>query len=184
MKLSAAYVKIGDSKNADNYTLKYWIANGKAITTGSSNGDWSEIVRTGIYSEKKAFAGHCWQINGYDDNYVFPDGSKGGFHCPNSWGGVGAFWIKYSDIGVLYTQYYEVGVEDIDALKKIQEAKEVNANKFYEAAKAKGIINGERPNDIASETEISIMAYRTQGIKDRKLTRQAWADIIQSNILR
>lgn len=71
---------------ADIYTLKYWISLGRAITTGTQRGDWGKIVDTGIYSEKKTNAGHCFQLNGYDDNFVFPDGSKGGFHCPNSWG--------------------------------------------------------------------------------------------------
>lgn len=53
MKHSSGYVKIGDSRNADVYTLKYWLSTNKCIVTGSSYGDWGKIVETGIYSESK-----------------------------------------------------------------------------------------------------------------------------------
>ena len=46
MNFSAAYINIGGNGRADLYTLKYYIYSGKAITTGSKNGDWGKIVET------------------------------------------------------------------------------------------------------------------------------------------
>lgn len=48
--------------------------------------------------------GHCFQFPKYDDNQVIGD-DIGGFYCPNSWGGRGAFWISYKQIKSLFTQY-------------------------------------------------------------------------------
>lgn len=91
--------------------------------------------------------------------------------------------MKYSDIGLLYSQYYEIGTEDIASIKLIQSAKEARETVFAELAKTKGIWNGANPDAIATEIEISIMAYRTQ-VGTAKKSRQVWADIIQANILR
>lgn len=155
MNLSNGYTLIGGANSADLYTMKYWLAQHRDITTGSANGDWGAIVRTGVYSESAKAQGHCFKFNGYDDAHVFPNGEKGGFHCPNSWGGIGDFWMPYSMIGRLFSQYIQLGKEDIDALKK---AKDTNKALYLE--KAKKVWNGERASDIATAEEIKIMLGR------------------------
>ena len=183
--LSSAYVKLWDYTRADLYTLKYYLHSGKCIVTGSRRWNWWLVVETGIYSEASKDSGHCFQINWYDDNYVFPDGTKGWFHSPNSWAGRGAFWMKYSDAEkLLYSQYYEIGTEDIEELKKIAQIKESNDAVFAEKARVAGIWNGNAPDSKATNYEISVMFYRTQKAGQGTLSRQKVADIIQANILR
>jgi len=62
--------------NIDPTPIKIALANEYAVATGTSNGDWSKILQTGIYSEKSTRSGHIWQINGYSDTYEFPNGEK------------------------------------------------------------------------------------------------------------
>lgn len=73
------------------------------------------------------------------------------------------FWIKYSDAEkLLYSQYYEIGTEDIAALKALQGAKDNLNEKHAKLAQDKGIWNGQNPDSIATASEIATMAYRTQ----------------------
>lgn len=76
MKYSVGYVRITSPGNTNPQPLKQVLSDGYCIATGTSNGDWGKIIQTGIYSEKQTRSGHIWQINGYDDNYTFPNGEK------------------------------------------------------------------------------------------------------------
>ena len=93
--------------------------------------------------------------------------------------------MKYSDAEkLLFSQYYEIGTEDIDALKKLAQIKESNDVAFAEKARVAGIWNGTNPDAKATNYEIAVMFYRTQKATHGTYTRQQVADVVQANILR
>ena len=177
---SIGYAKVVWPRNTDPTLIKRAIANKYLPTTGSAYGDWGKIIETGIYSEKSTPSGHCFQLNGYDDNYEFPSGEKWGFHSPNSWANRGAFWIPYSMIGRLYTTYIQLDPSDIGAMR---DYRNIQAKLYAEKSKAKLIWNGERGDVIASDEEISIMLSRWLDILGAR-TRQYWATTCEDRILR
>lgn len=157
MTYSVGYALITSPGNRNPDPIKKALVNGYAVATGSSHGDWAKVCETGVYSERSAPAGHIWQINGYDDNHLFPSGEKGGFHCPNSWAGVGMFWIPYSMIGLLYSAYIQLDPSDIEAMR---DYRNIQAKLYAEKAKAKLIWNGENGDSIATDSEIRTMLSR------------------------
>ena len=157
--------------------MKYWIANKRAITTGSTFGNWREIVRTGIYSEKDTAAGHCWQITEYDDDRKIGD-DVGGFYSPNSWGGTGQFWMSYKQVKRLFTQYIALGAADMNALKDLK-----NKRTAEYLQKSKDCWNKERPNEIASPYEIAVMVNRAKSLHKNE-SRLFYATLFSDYILR
>ncbi len=180
MKYCVGYVKVAPAGNTNPEPLKQVLADGYCIATGTGNGDWGKIIQTGVYSEKQGFSGHVWQINGYDDNHTFPNGERGGFHSPNSWGGRGGFWIPYSMIGKLYSTYIMLDPSEVD---KFNELRNFQAKLHADQAKEKGIWNGNNGTDIATDGEIRTMISRAMDIMGVR-PRQYWATIFDEKILR
>lgn len=154
MNLSKGYAAVGYSGNAMSEILKYWIWQGRAITTGSTYGDWWKIINTGIYSESSKSQGHCWQFSKFDDNQKIGD-DVGGFYSPNSWLGRGAFWMSYRMANRLFTQYIALGPTDLAALKNLQ-----NKRTQEYLVKSAAVWNKKNPEDIATPYEIATMVNR------------------------
>jgi len=151
MKLIGGYIKIGDSGQADAYTIQYWMSKGYAVFSGSANGNWSKVIATGDYSESTAPAWHAFQLNGYEK---FPDGNLT-FHSPNSWGGVWDFWMNFEKYWQkLFTQYVIIPTSEIELLK---EAKWKRKLELLGKANEYKIWDGKRGSDIATAFEISKM---------------------------
>ena len=161
--------------------MKKVLASGKAIVTGVGTAEWGKVVEKHEYFRTSKWSGHIFDITGYDDNYVFSDGTRGGFYVENSWGNRGYFWIKYSDIDVLFSQYYFDEVEKIRADRRTK-----NLQKAFE----KKIWNEERPSDMATASEIRIMINRALAVADNKISsdwrtfRSSYALLFEEKIVR
>lgn len=83
-------------------------------------------------------------------------------------------------IGRLFSQYIQLGTEDIAALKKLKDDRNMN---YSSLAKTRGIWNGERPSILATADEIKIMLERANNVHTGK-AREYWAKKIESKILR
>lgn len=177
---SIGYARVSWPGNTDPFLIKRALANGYVPTTGSAYGDWGKIIETGIYSEKSTPSGHCFDLNGFDDNYVFPSGEKWGFHSPNNWDGRGAFWIPYSMIKRLYTTYIQLDPSDIQAMR---DYRNIQAKLYAEKSKAKLVWNGSNSDAIATDEEIRIMLSRAIDIMGAR-SRQYWATMFSDKILR
>jgi|GEM_PF-1993390 hypothetical protein len=175
------YIRIGMSGFADAQAMKKILASGKAIVTGVGTAEWHKIVEKHEYFRTSKWSGHIFDITGYDDNHVFADGTKGGFYVENSFGENGYLWLKYSDIDVLFSQYYFDEVEKIRADRRTK-----NLQKSFE----KKIWNEERPQDLATATEIRIMLNRALAVVDNKISsdwrtfRSSYALLFEEKIVR
>ena len=155
------YIRIAMAGFADAQTMKKVIASGKTIVSGVGTAEWNKVVEKHEYFRTSKWSGHIFDITGYDDNYAFSDGTRGGFYVENSWGNRGYFWIKYSDIDVFFSQYYFDEVEKIRADRRTK-----NLQKSFE----KNIWHEERPADLASATEMRIMLNRALAVVDNKIS--------------
>lgn len=63
------------------------IDNGNFLCTGSSNGDWAETKKTGIYTLRKnnKFGWHAWCIVSYEDNFFWAINSWWDKRGPHGW---------------------------------------------------------------------------------------------------
>lgn len=177
MGFSKGYALVGNRNNANVDALKYWIWQGRAITTWSTYWDWGKIIRTGIYSESSKEAGHCWQFSKYDDNQIIGN-ERGGFYSPNSWNGHGAFWLPYSMVDKLFTQYIALWPADLEALKNLQ-----NKRTQEYLKKSAHVWNAKNANDIASPFEIATMINRALKFLGNQ-KRQRYIEIFEEKILR
>lgn len=180
MKYTVGYARVAAPGNIDPTPIKRALANQYAVVTGSQYGDWSKIIDTGIYSEKKTPSGHVYEFNGYSDTYEFPNGEKWGFHSPNSWWGRGGFWIPYSMIGRLYSCYIQLGPSDAGALRDHRNAL---AKKYADLAQSKWFWNWQNGENIATPEEIRIMLSRALDIMGAR-TRQYWGDTFIDKIIK
>ncbi|MGP1582975.1 MAG: hypothetical protein ACTTH6_01965 [Candidatus Altimarinota bacterium] len=170
------YIRIAMAGFADAQAMKKVLASGKAIVTGVGTAEWHKIVKKHEYFRTSKWSGHIFDITGYDDNYVFADGTKGGFYVENSFGENEYFWLKYSDIDVLFSQYYFDEAEKIRADRRTK-----NLQKAFE----KKIWNEERPADIATTFEIRAMLNRALGPPDNyQFFRKHFALMCEDKILR
>ncbi len=170
------YIRIEIGGFADAQAMKKILASGKAIVTGVGTAEWGKVVERHEYFRTSKWSGHIFDITGYDDNHVFADGTKGGFYVENSFGENGYFWLKYSDIDVLFSQYYFDEVEKIRADRRTK-----NLQKSFE----KKIWNEERPADIATTFEIRAMLNRALGPPDNyQFFRKHFALMCEDKILR
>lgn len=150
------YIRLDLAGFANVEKMKSAIVSGKAVVTGVLHGNWQEVVRTHEWKRTNRVSGHIFDIVGYDDEYVFADGTRGGFYVENSWGNSGYFWLKYSDISELFSQYIFENVEKISEKRRTK-----NLQKAFDAK----IWNEERPDDTAVAHEIRIMINRALGLR-------------------
>lgn len=175
------YIRLDLAGFANVEKMKSAIASGKAVVTGVLHGNWGEVVRTHEWKRTNKVSGHIFDIVGYDDEYVFVDGTKGGFYVENSWGDYGYFWLKYSDVSELFSQYIFENVEKISEKRR---------DKFLQKAYDEKIWNEERPNEIATAFEIRVMLNRTLALLDNKVSsdwktfRSSYANLFEEKILR
>lgn len=179
MKLIGAYLKI--TVNTPE-RLKRSLANGKGIATGVRFADWNEVVRTGELNDTTKEGGHIFAILGYDDNHTFSDGYKGGFYVPNSWAGTGSFWIRYKDIGRLFSKYEFLLTTDLQKFVEAQKNRRtVNLQKAFDHK----IWNESNPKQLATALEIAVMVNRALWHPDDyKIARGAIAWVLSDKILR
>lgn len=183
LKYIGAYVRIATTGNAEVEMMKKIISGGKGIATGVPRANWWEVVRTGEFQHTTANVwGHIFALLWYDDDHTFADGSKGGLWCPNSWGGIGGFWIKYTDVKILYSQYEFALTNELNQILKAKENRRtVNLQKALDA----GIWNEKNPNDKASDLEIRTMVNRATKHSDTyKNRRGAIANTFEAKIIR
>lgn len=170
------YVKIGEYGKANSYAIRYWNHKGFTVVTWSAKWDWEKVIATGKYAEQKWNAGHCFYFNWYEkgaDNKVKN-------HAPNSWNWLGDFWLDFDTYWtVLFTQYIIIETKDIAILNELRWKRKANA--LIKAREYK-LWNGERPWDIATDKEITIMVHRALNITSAQ-TRAWYASIFQKRIL-
>ena len=170
------YIRIAMAGFADAQTMKKVIASGKTIVSGVGTAEWNKVVEKHEYFRTSKWSGHIFDITGYDDNYAFSDGTRGGFYVENSWGNRGYFWIKYSDIDVLFSQYYFDEAEKIRADRRTK-----NLQKAFE----KKIWNEERPANMANTFEIRVILNRALGLPDNyQFFRKHFALMCEDKIIR
>lgn len=175
------YIRLDLAGFANVEKMKRAIVSGKAVVTGVAFGNWGEVVRTHEWKRTSKQSGHIFDIVGYDDEYVFADGSHGGFYVENSWGNHGYFWLKYSDVSELFSQYIFENVEKISEKRRTK-----NLQKVFEAK----IWNEERPAELASASEIRIMLNRALAVADNKISedwrtfRSSYALLFEEKIIR
>lgn len=150
------YVRLDMAGFANIEKIKKALNSGKAVVTGVAKGNWGEVIRTHEYKRTNKASGHIFDIVGYDDEYVFEDGTRGGFYVENSWGNRGYFWLKYSDASELFSQYIFENTEEIKKARK---------NNYLQKAFDAKIWNEERPDDTAVAHEIRIMINRALGLR-------------------
>lgn len=114
-------------------------------------------MKTHEYRITSRNSGHIFDIVGYDDDYIFADGTRGGFYVENSWGNRGYFWLKYSDASELFSQYIFENTEEIKKARK---------NNYLQKAFEHKIWNEENPEKIATAKEIRIMVNRALNLGD------------------
>lgn len=158
--------------------IKKALASGRLVYTGSARGKWSSIKVTHYYEEGTAFAGHAYCIVGYDDiNQVLIARNS----WSESWGVEGHFYIRYSDVKYLYSQYIVLDPSDAQYLKDFRN---MRAKLYAQQAQDKGIWNGTRPDDKPSDEEILTMVNRGLGYVGGASTRRYYATAFQDKILR
>lgn len=162
--ITGGYVTIGSNGNPNIGKMKQILAiEKKAIYTGVPIANWSETSRNHEYSlNKPAISGHAFDITGYDDDHKCKDGTTGAFFVGNSWQD-GYFWLPYSMVTHLFTQYVNIYTDDIE---KMKEAKKKRKNIFLQKAFEKKIWNEERPADAVTGAEVRIMMNRALGLAD------------------
>lgn len=175
------YIRLDLAGFANIDKMKKAIVSGKAVVTGVAFGNWGEVVRTHEWKRTNKASGHIFDIVGYDDEYVFADGTKGGFYIENSWGNFGYFWLKYGDVSELFSQYIFENVEKISEKRRTK-----NLQKVFEAK----IWNEERPSDMATASEIRIMVNRALATIDARISvdyrtfRSSYASLFEEKIVR
>jgi len=158
-----AYVRIdtGGGTNVDK--MKMIIAGGKGIATGVKLADWQAIKTSKEWNKTTKQGGHIFAITGYDDEHTFSDGYKGGFFSPNSWGGIGQFWIRYSEIKHFFSRYeFALTTE----LEKVIKARENRRTLYLQKAFEAKIWNESNPDQVATPSEIAKMFKRGLGFAD------------------
>lgn len=151
------YIRLDLAGFANVEKIKKALNSGKAVVTGVAKGNWWEIMKTHEYRITSRNSGHIFDIVGYDDDYIFADGTRGGFYVENSWGNRGYFWLKYSDASELFSQYIFENTEEIKKARK---------NNYLQKAFEHKIWNEENPEKIATAKEIRIMVNRALNLGD------------------
>ena len=170
------YIRLDLAGFANIDKIKKAIVSGKAVVTGVAFGNWGEVVRTNEWKRTNKASGHVFDIVGYNDEYMFEDGTRGGFYIENSWGNHSYFWLKYSDVSELFSQYIFENVAKISEKRRTK-----NLQKVFEAK----IWNEERPSDMATAREIRIMVNRALGLpEDYQFFRKHFALMCEDKILR
>lgn len=175
------YVRVIDGASAVQ-AIKRRISEGKWIGTGTAKGNWEEIVRTGEWHEWQEFRGHIHFIAWYDDDKKFENGEVGWVYFPNSWGGIGAFWMSYKDLGKLYTKYIPLLPEE---KKYIIEAKKKRRTALLQKAFEYKLWDESRPNDKATDMEIVKIIHRAMKMDESALSCRAfYAVLFEERIVR
>lgn len=160
-----AYVRIDTAWGSNVDKMKSILASGKGIATGVKLADWTAIKKSQEWNHTTKNWGHIFAITGYDDEHVFSDWYKWGFYSPNSWDGVGKFWIRYADIRYFFSRYEFVLTED---LEKVIKARENRRTLYLQKAFDAKIWNETNPDQIATAREIATMFKRGLGYGDNR----------------
>ena len=184
-----AYVRLDIAGNAKVEKMKSALFVRKSgIASGLPSVNWRETLRLGEYVKGSYYGqgAHIFDIVGWNDKKTLPSGKVGAFYVANSWGEGGYFYIAYSDIADLYSQYEFLLTSEQE---KFIEAKKKRKNIYLQKSFEHKIWNEERPADKATASEIRIMLNRALNLGDnyvwlRKMTHHLVNDkIIRGKIL-
>lgn len=180
-----AYVNINTRWHANVRRMKEAIYFRKSgIATGLQAVNWKETLKKKEYvrSTKEVDWPHIFDPNGWNDHHECLDGTKGAFWNPNSWGDGGEFWIPYSMIGDLYSQYEFLLTSEQE---KFIEARKKRKNAYLQKAFEAKVWNEERAAETATAREIRIMLNRALGLpEDYQFFRKHFALLCEDKILR
>lgn len=180
-----AYVHLNTRQHANLTKMKEAMFVRKSgVATGLNSVNWSRTLQDREYT-KGSYDGqgaHIFDIVGWDDKKILPSGKVGAFYVANSWIPDGHFWIPYSDIEDLYSQYEFLLTSEQE---KFVEAKKKRKNAYLQKAFENKIWNEERPADMATAFEIRAMINRALGLPDDyQFFRKHFALMCEDKILR
>lgn len=183
--LIGAYININTSRFANVERMKEALFVRKSgIATGLGSVNWTKTLQNREYA-KGSYDGqgaHIFDIIGWDDKKILPSGKIGAFYVANSWGEGGYFYIAYSDIADLYSQYEFLLTSEQE---KFVEAKKKRKNNYLQKAFDAKIWNEERPDDTADAHEIRIMINRALGLRyDFEWLRSSFNYMLEDKISR
>ena len=175
MWLIAGYAKLAGPWQITFDKIASSISKNRLIYTGSARGNWRAIERTHVYEEGTVFAGHAYCITGYR-----PGQSINRNSWAEVWWDKGHFYTNDEDFKKYYSTYVILDPSDVDRMKDIRNAR---AKKHSDLSLSRGVWNGSRPNDIASDEEIRIMLGRALNIMGAR-TREYWSTTFEEKVLR
>ena len=180
-----AYVHLNTRQHANLTKMKEAIFLRKSgVATGLNSVNWTKTLQNREYTRGNydGQGAHIFDIVGWDDKKILPSGKVGAFYVANSWIPDGHFWIPYSDIEDLYSQYEFLLTSEQE---KFVEAKKKRKNAYLQKAFEKKIWNEERPADMATAFEIRVMLNRALGLADNyQFFRKHFALMCEDKILR
>lgn len=148
----------------ESYTKVFWLhqikqalANNQLIFTWSSNINRKKTQYESdshIAIVEKNQAGHCFMINGYDDE-------KQIIICRNSFGPQyndnGHFYLRYEDVDCLFSTY---AITDFPNIDKVKAYKKALDESMLKEAQEQGIWNGLNWSSPATREEVVLMIMR------------------------
>lgn len=185
-----AYVHLNTRQHANIQKMKEAMFVRKSgVATGLNSVNWTKTLQNREYTRGNydGQGAHIFDIVGWDDKKILPSGKVGAFYVANSWGEGGYFWIAYSDIEDLYSQYEFLLTTEQE---KFVEARKKRANKYLQLAFDKKLWNEERPADAATAAEIRIMLNRALKHLDNNIQedwrtfRSSYAYLFERKIVR
>ena len=180
-----AYVHLNTRQHANLTKMKEAMFLRKSgVATGLNSVNWTKTLQNREYTRGNydGQGAHIFDIVGWDDKKILPSGKVGAFYVANSWIPDGHFWIPYSDIEDLYSQYEFLLTSEQE---KFVEAKKKRKNAYLQKAFEKKIWNEERPANMATAFEIRAMINRALGLPDDyQFFRKHFALMCEDKILR
>lgn len=171
----AWYVRLAAPGQLTVDLLARTLAKKRLIYTGSAKWNWWVIGRTGIYEDGIKSAGHAYCLPWYKPKNGIARNS-----WTENWGNKWHFDFPEERFGSLYSTYIILDPSDVDKMKDVRN---VRAQSYNQKSLEKKIWTGDRPNDIASDSEIRIMLGRAVDVMWAR-SRQYWATTFEDKILR
>ena len=148
----------------DTYQMKYALASGQNLYTGTMKCDWTETQRTGVFTVWSGYW-HAFAIVGYLPEWLLALNSYGAKYNYKWY--TGCFLIKWEDVPSLYSVYALIDKANIDELQK-EKIRQDNISK--ERMKQMWIWNGLREEDPVTRWEVVLMLDRLyKNIENTKL---------------
>ena len=139
---------------SDSYQMKYAIASGQCLFTGTMRCDWKQTQKTWVFTEWDWY-GHAFAIIGYLPEWLLALNSY--WDKYNYKWFTGCFLIKWEDLDLLYTVYALIDKSNAEEIKQ-EKIKQDNLSK--QRMQDKWIRNWQRENEPVTRWEVAIMLDR------------------------